>query len=355
MKVYISGIGNISAQNTIEEGYVPDSFTEYKQEYMTCIEPNYRNFIDAMSRRRMGKVIRRAIVATTLALKDAGIHVPEAIITGTGHGSMEETESFLISMLHHNETLLNPTQFIQATYNSISTQIAIHLNAMTYNSTYVHRGLSFECALMDAIMLLNEGSVNNILVGGADEITKNHYIINKRTGFWKDEVISNMELLTSKTKGSIAGEATVFFIIANKPSVSSYALITGTKTFYKNLSTEEINHRIVEFLAKYNLTPSDVDMFLTGINGDYEKDKVYYSVATDLFANKLLTYYKHLCGEYSTSSAFALWLASNMIKKNHVPSSIIIQGTKPISLRHVLYYNRYNSEEHSLMLISEIV
>lgn len=354
MKTYISGIGNISPQNTIEKGYIPDQFLEYKQEFMTSIEPNYKDYILPLARRRMGKVIRRAIVASSIALKDAGIQVPDAIITGTGHGSIEETESFLISMLHHNETLLNPTPFIQATYNSISTQIAIHLNCIAYNSTYVHRGLSFESALQDAVMLLNEGSANNVLVGGVDEITKNHYIMTKRTGSLKEEIISNRDLLASKTKGSIAGEGAVFFVLSNNPANNSYATIAGTKTFYKDLTSVEINRHIIEFLAKHNLSPSNIDVFLTGINGDYEKDKVYYNAATELFANKPLTYYKHLCGEYFTSPAFALWLAANMIKRNYIPSSVFVKGNKPDSVRNLLYYNRFNACEHSMMLISAV-
>ena len=354
MIAYISGIGNISPQNTIEKGYMPDHFLEYKQEYMTSIEPNYKDYIEPLARRRMGKVIRRAIVASFLALQDAGIQVPDAIITGTGHGSNEETESFLISMLHHNETLLNPTPFIQATYNSISTQIAIHLNCRAYNSTYVHRGLSFESALIDAVILLNEGSANNILVGGVDEITKNHYIISKRTGALKEEIISNRELLSSKTKGSLAGEGAVFFILSNKPSNNTYATVTGIKTYYKDYSSDEINLHISEFLAKHNLSPSDIDVFLTGINGDFEKDRVYYNAAAELFAGKTLAYYKHLCGEYFTSTSFALWLASNMIKKNHIPLNVIIKDNQPSSIRQILYYNRFNPDEHSMMLISAV-
>jgi len=354
MKAYISGIGNISPQNTIEKGYIPDHYLEYKQEFMTSVEPNYKDYIEPLARRRMGKVIRRSIVASSMALKDAGIQLPDAIITGTGHGSIEETESFLISMLHHNESLLNPTPFIQATFNSISTQIAIHLNCISYNSTYVHRGLSFESALMDAVLLLNEGSANNVLVGGADEITKNHYIMTKRTGAWKEELISNKDLLASKTKGSMAGEGAVFFILSNKKLNNTYATLTGTKTFYNVKTSDDMNQHIIELLAKHNLNPSDIDVFLTGINGDFDKDQIYYAIASQLFADKTLAYYKHLCGEYFTSPAFALWLASNMIKRNYISSGVIVKGNKPASLRHILIYNRFNRYEHSLMLISAI-
>ena len=115
-----------------------------------------------------------------------------------------------------------------------------------------------------------------------------------------------------------------------------------------------MNQHIIELLAKHNLNPSDIDVFLTGINGDFDKDQIYYAIASQLFADKTLAYYKHLCGEYFTSPAFALWLASNMIKRNYISSGVIVKGNKPASLRHILIYNRFNRYEHSLMLISAI-
>jgi 3-oxoacyl-(acyl-carrier-protein) synthase len=353
MKAYISGIGNISPQNTIEKGYLPDMYHEYRQEYMTCIEPNYRDYIDALARRRMGKVIRMGIVAARMALDDAGILLPDGIITGTGHGSIEETETFLMSMLHNQEKILNPTPFIQATYNSLSTQVAIQLECKAYNSTYVHRGLSFESALLDTMMLLYEGIAKHVLSGGVDEITKNHYIITKRTGAWKEDIISNKDILTTKTKGAIAGEGAVFFVISAQPSEKTYASIQGIKTFHRDMGNDEINQQINTFLEKSDLTPAEIDIFLTGINGDFEKDVVYYKAA-ELFPDKILAYYKHLCGEYFTSTAFGLWLAASMIKKGHVPDSVIVKGNKPSILKNILLYNRFNNKEHSLILISAV-
>ena len=50
--------------------------------------------------------------------------------------------------------------------------------------TYVHRGLSFESALLDAMMKIEEGS-ENILVGAIDEMTETSYTIQQRLGMLK--------------------------------------------------------------------------------------------------------------------------------------------------------------------------
>jgi hypothetical protein len=137
--------------------------------------------------------------------------------------------------------------------------------------------------------------------------------------------------------------------------MNTYAAITDNKSIFRQLSTDEIITQINEFLSKNNLNPADIDVFLTGVNGDCEKDRDYYKIVTELFPSKALAYYKHLCGEYFTSPAFALWLAANIIKNNSIPSSVSIRGTKPASIKHILFYNRFNLHEHSLMLISAAV
>jgi len=59
-----------------------------------------------------------------------------------------------------------------------------------------------------------------------------------------------------------------------------------------------------------------------------------------------------LCGEYPTSAAFALWLASNMIKKEEVPLVVIERSVKNANPKKVLIYNHYLNKYHSLMLVS---
>ena len=63
-----------------------------------------------MVARRLGKLLKRAIVTAKQAL---GETIPEAIITGTGLGCIENTEKFLVSMLENDEEYLQPTYFMQ--------------------------------------------------------------------------------------------------------------------------------------------------------------------------------------------------------------------------------------------------
>jgi len=189
MEIYIKGIGNISPQNTFNNDFFLEEIAEYSDEHLKCIEPDYKKYIKPVLLRRMSRIIKMGIYAAKISLDDAEVSIPDAIITGTGLGCIEDTEKFLFSMIKDNESFLPPTPFIQSTHNTISSQIALLLKCHNYNNTYVHRGISFESALIDSMMLLKENFANNVLTGGADEITHNSFLITKRLGHWKNPEI----------------------------------------------------------------------------------------------------------------------------------------------------------------------
>ncbi|NJK84751.1 MAG: beta-ketoacyl synthase chain length factor [Bacteroidales bacterium] len=109
-----------------------------------------------MASRRMSRIVKMGICSALKCLKESGVEVPDAIITGTGFGCIEDTEKFLGSIIQNEEKMLNPTPFIQSTHNTVGAAIALKIKCNNYNNTYVHRGFSFEHALLDGLMLLNE-------------------------------------------------------------------------------------------------------------------------------------------------------------------------------------------------------
>jgi len=127
----------------------------------------------------MSRIIRMGVAAAMECLQEAKITKPDAIVTGTAYGCLEDTGLFLTKMVEFNEDLLTPTAFIQSTHNTIGAQIGLMLQCNNYNNAFVHRGFSFESALLDGMMLLKENEVSNVLVGAIDEITNiSHAILN---------------------------------------------------------------------------------------------------------------------------------------------------------------------------------
>jgi 3-oxoacyl-(acyl-carrier-protein) synthase len=352
MKIYIRSSACISPQKTFGNSNLLTEAVEYAKIRLRAIDPDYTAFIDPKLIRRMSHIIKMGVAAAQECLNRGNIEMPGAIITGTAYGCLEDTASFLTRIIELHEELLPPTAFIQSTHNTVAAQIALMLKCHQYNNTFVHKGISFESALLDAIMLLKENEADNILVGGTDEITDASFTILSRLGLYKRWPVSNLSLFTTSSKGTIGGEGAVFFLLTDKPSADNLAELSGVKAFYKPNDAAEIEQKIISFLAMHALQIDDIDLVITGKNGDLKNDEIYRQLSLSLFNNTALANYKHLCGEYPTSAAFALWLASNMIKKEEVPLVVIERSVKNANAKKVLIYNHYLNKYHSLMLVS---
>lgn len=134
-------------------------------------DPDFREVISPMEARRMGRLLKRAVWCSSKALEEAGIAVPDAVITATDYGCMENSEAFLQGVLNPEEGAMSPTRFMQSTHNTIGSLIAIRLGCHGYNATYSHTGCSLRSALEDAMMQLQLGDIESALVGWYDERT----------------------------------------------------------------------------------------------------------------------------------------------------------------------------------------
>ena len=349
--MYIRATGNISPQKTFGHQPLVDAVA-YTGNRLACIEPDYKEFIDPKQIRRMSRIIRMGVAAAMECLQEAEVKVPDAIVTGTAYGCLEDTNSFLSKMVEFNEELLTPTSFIQSTHNTIGAQIGLLLQCNHYNNAFVHRGFSFESALLDGMMLLKEKDAAHVLVGAIDEITNTGHIILNRLGLYKQGPVSNLDIYKSQTKGTIAGEGATFFLLANEPAATDYAKLDGLHTFYKPGGIDEIEKQIAAFIEKHSVSMHDIDLVIAGKNGDTGGDKIYEQLGQTIFNTKKTINYKHLCGEYPTAAAFAMWLAAVTIKSGKVPAALNHTAALDKKIDRVLIYNHYQGLHHSLSLLS---
>ncbi len=170
MKAYINGIGAVTPQDTLSGDHFLEHVEPQEDAFLQIIKPNYKEYINPKILRRMSKIIRMSIVSSQIAMADAGVEVPDATITATGMGPQADTEKFLGSILDNHESLLIPTAFIQSTHNTMGAQIALLAGNHNYNLTYAQKSMSFENALLDALMLIQEGDARNVLLGGIDRV-----------------------------------------------------------------------------------------------------------------------------------------------------------------------------------------
>lgn len=131
-----------------------------------------KEYVPVMESRRMCRIMKAALLCAMRTLHEAGIQSPDAIISATPKGMLENSTLFLEDVVMQEEELLKPTLFMQSTHNTISSGIAIRTHCHGYNTTYSSGGDSIRWALMDAEMKIEKGEAENVLVVNFDEVVE---------------------------------------------------------------------------------------------------------------------------------------------------------------------------------------
>ncbi|WP_304337241.1 beta-ketoacyl synthase chain length factor [Capnocytophaga leadbetteri] len=307
MKIYINGASCLSAQPTFPTPSFDDFLPAQPDEVLYAQEPSYKDYIAPNASRRMAKGVKMSIATATEALREANITTPEAIIVGTGMGCVQDSEKFLKAILDNQEQHLTPTAFIQSTHNTVAGQLALHWQCHSYNTTYVNGAISFESALLDATMQLEQQLIANALVGGVDE----------HAPFF----LQTQQLV----KSNLMGEGAAFFALSAIPAQHTYAELVDI-SLRNEVTPDELPSWVTDFLQRHTLSINDIDIIFTGD-------------PTPLPWQCPILSYKNLCGEYFTASAFGLWYACHYLKEDKA--------------RRILLINSYNNKDFSLVLVEK--
>ncbi len=353
MDIFINGISCISPQETFDSDDFLSAPIAHGGKFLQAIQPDYKAFIKPVQLRRMTKLIRMGMVTAKKALQEANIEIPGAIVTGTGLGSVTDTEKFLNMMLNSNEQTVSPGAFINSTHNTVGASIAVMLGCHNHNLNYVHYSTAFESALIDAIMLLREGAGHSVLAGGFDELTEENYQANRFENIWKDPVENILDVFHSHTPGVIPGESAAFFLLSTQKKSNTYARLVDVESFF-NPKPAQLRPLTEDMIKRNGLSPHDIDVILAGFNGDPEIDKHYHQFIDTVFPGSLKTAFKHLSGEHETASAFAMWCASRILKDQKIPDILRAGDREVHPVKNVLIYN-FNYKlfnNHAFILLS---
>lgn len=327
---------------------LPAEILKYSESKLAAIEPDYKTHLNIPSARRMSRLIKMGVSAALNCAGDAGLTNPDAIICGTGLGCMEDSEKFLTSLIDNNEQTLSPTAFIFSTHNTVAAQIALLMKCNNYNFTHTHRGLSFENALIDARLFLSDHPQSNVLVGAADEVTATSYKILERLGAIRKKV-ENDEISAGIAEGVAAGEGASFFTLNGMQNESNLAKFSAVETFSNLGNDAETAERLNAFIRQYQV--SDDDFILLGMNGDARGDAVYHHAVSSHFKRNVIGSYKHLCGEFHTSSAFAFWLGARVLKEKRIPRYLLSGNDISAEAKRIFIFNHYKGREFSFILL----
>lgn len=317
---------------------------------LLCKEPDYTSFINPMQLRRMSKVVRMGIGASRECLAGAGMEKPDALSVGTAMGCLQDTEFFLSKMVAQEEKMLTPTAFIQSTHNTVGGQIALVCGCHGHNMTYVHRGHSFEHAVINTKLYIQDYPGTTVLTGGIDELTDTSHLLMQRAGLYTTTPQNPADTSAQQFTHAIAGEGATFFTLNEQQSSSRLKI----KALQLAVTIDQATalQSLQSFMAAAAITPGDIDLVVMGINGVTEEQPFYHIIQTGLFKDNAQAIFKQECGEYATASAFALSTILKGIHTGDFPASFFIQQ-RPEQLRQILLVNHY-MDHYSFWLLETL-
>lgn len=329
LKIRIYSAKQISIQEPLQESWMDAPLT-YTDGYVRVVDPDFKQFVSAGDARRMGRLLKRAIATSVSALQEGGTDMPDAIITGTGFGSVENTELFLDALVREGEQMLKPTQFMQSTHNTASSLIGIHTHCHGYNSTYSQKGLSFDCALYDAWLQFRMGKIGSALVGAHDEMSS---------------VFSEfMRKARHVREGEICSEAAISVLLGTDESKPAYCTLDGLKLLNRPTSQELSD-------AIHSLTDGcKLCGVMTGMSGNRENDS-WYGFLNELIPDVPLLSYKQIFGVNFSSSATGLYAAACCLKKGQIPACLTRNGAPVRTDGGILLVNIVDGRHYSISLL----
>lgn len=293
---YIHSIASISHQDSFQNPNIYQDLKELENE-SEVVSPNYKDYIPPASLRRLSPVLRMGLTASIECQNNVS-GAFDAISVGTALGCLKDTEKFLNTFHTSTSDFLSPTAFIQSTHNTIGGQISLGLKNHAYNMTHTQNNLSFEVALLDALMCVNEGK-DNVLVGAADE----------RIDFLQTVQPSLIPSEFPLTSGAS------FFVLSPNPNDTGIG-VRGVRT---NFNTKNIGDEIDVFLRAHEITRNDLDIIL-------HSDSIPFKTDT-----KKLNYLLY-SGMHYSAPAFAMHIAHDYLKTELKSFALVVNNMCPGTL-----------------------
>lgn len=276
---YIHSISSVSIQNSFNQEGFSNSLVQLADSN-GLILPQYKEWIAPMALRRMSPILKSSVSAANACIKNSPDFEIEGIVVGTSLGCLSDTETFLNNINQSGSQAISPSAFIQSTHNAVAGQISLLLGNHSYNMTHSHDGLSFELALMDA-MLLSESVDGLVLVGGADE-----YIP------FLEEIKGNWGV----KKGQWQSGAT-FLTLGKRPSSSGVLVAEAIATQAEG----SIDLQLREILHKLGWHPESIGLILSNCD------------LSQTFPNARTANYLEYTGYYPTAPALAFHIAYDQL------------------------------------------
>jgi hypothetical protein len=248
--VTITGIGSVSPYGPVA-GVIPRSPLEPTAisawttagQRRAFLVPPFRpaSVVPGVKTRRLDRLSVWALVASSLAIKDAGIYLSQldrsrvAVVFATAFGCVELTEAFYISAAANGWNGTDPITFPETLASAPASHVSMFHGLRGPNITVSNKHFSGESAMIQAACLLRQGQADLAIVLSGDALAPSLYSWYEEAGLlspacYNSAPVSHVDgfipsegvaalVMESSVRGDVPSEA--------RPGTRSYARISS--------------------------------------------------------------------------------------------------------------------------------
>jgi 3-oxoacyl-(acyl-carrier-protein) synthase len=234
----ISGIGSVTPYGPLAgllsgDALQPNAITAWETSAPRrafVVEPfRAASIVPGVKTRRLDRLSAWALVASSLALKDASIDLTQvdrsrvAVFFATGLGCVELTEAFYRSASANGWAGTDPITFPETLTNSPASHVALFHDLRGPNLTISSKCFAAESALLQAASLLRHGQAELAIVLAGDTLTRAVYEWYETAGLLSSACFSD----DSSLEGFVPSEGMVAMVLepAGRQAARAYAAL----------------------------------------------------------------------------------------------------------------------------------
>jgi 3-oxoacyl-(acyl-carrier-protein) synthase len=243
--VAITGLGSVSPYGPlaglIQLGRIEPSTLPWKDpgDRRAFLVPPFRpaTVVPGIKTRRLDRLSVWALVASSLALNDAGVDLNQvdrsrvAVIFATAFGCVELTEAFYLSAAANGWNGTDPITFPETLASAPASHVSMFHGLRGPNITVSNKYFAGESAMMQAASLLRQRQADLAIVLAGDALARSMYSWYEEAGLLSPACYNSDPV--SEAEGFIPGEGVAALVMKScdrnqlRPDSRSYAAITS--------------------------------------------------------------------------------------------------------------------------------
>lgn len=275
--VSITGIGSVSPHGPLA-GLIPHHPIEPTPLTWTTnaprrafLVPPFRpaDLVPGVKTRRLDRLSVWALVASSLAIKDAAIDLSQvnrsrvAVVFATVFGCVELTEAFYLSAAANGWSGTDPVTFPETLASAPASHVSLFHGLRGPNITVSDKHFAGESAIIQAASLLRQAQADLAIVLAGEALARSMYLWYEEAGLLSPACYNSDPLTETEPGGFIPSEGVAALVmepsdrVDARPDARSYARVSSSRWAAAGQAAEMIRHMLGDSLPAVAICSGD--------------------------------------------------------------------------------------------------